>query len=415
MQIEMINANANGAPHNEARSEAWVRLPYFIERNFRMDDNVGHSVWIESKQPLESSSNSLKPEHPSTNLFAVRGSISRAEMAKDFSAVRSARSAIVTQAWTRDPFSKNGEIITQRIEPKSSTTPMRAVFVIDGSATMREQAASIAGALAGMPERGEFAMVVASDEVVELAPMRPASSANAAEAAAALKRFDFRGGQDNLPALSRAWEIASQNPDSVIVWIHEPVPILFNSTDEMRRRWERRPSSAQLFDLQTRRGANLIAENLSGVAAVNRVTRMGGASEELRRLFSRFSGGSRQFTVTRAKLPGLPRGTSSNSKETSKHLARLWASGEVTKLLLLGDDQSSDAAMKLATNYQLVTPLTGAVALETQEQYQRAGLEPVKSGAVPTIPEPEEWLLMLSALLVLAWILFRRRSVCGAV
>src|SRR5215831_1843415 len=415
MQIEMINANASGASHNEARSEAWARLPYFIERNFRVDDNVAHSVWIESKQPLESSSNNLKPEHPSTNLFAVRGSISRAEMAKAFPAVRAARSALVTQAWTRDPFSKNGEVITQRIEPKSSTTPMRAVFVIDGSAPMREQAALIADALAGMPERGEFALVVASDEVVELAPMRAASSANAAEAAAALKRFDFRGGQDNLPALTRAWEIASKNPDSVIVWIHEPVPMLFNSTDELRRRWERRPSSAHLFDLQTRRGANLITENLSGVAAINRVTRMGDASEELRRLFSRFGGGSRQFTVTRAKLPGMPQGTSSDSKETSKHLARLWASGEVTKLLLLGDKQSSDAAMKLATNYQLVTPLTGAVALETQEQYQRAGLEPVKSGTVPTIPEPEEWLLMFSALLVLSWILFRRRSACRTV
>src|SRR5262245_33167946 len=287
MQIEMINANASGASHNEARSGAWMRLPYFIERNFRVDDNVAHSVWIESKQPLESSSNNLKPEHPSTNLFAVRGSLSRVEMAKAFPAVRAARSALVTQAWTRDPFGKNGEVITQRIEPKSSTTPMRAVFVIDGSAPMRDQAASIAGALAGMPERGEFALVVASDEVVELAPMRAASSANAAEAAAALKRFDFRGGQDNLPALTRAWEIASKNPDSVIVWIHEPVPMLFNSTDELRRRWERRPSSAHLFDLQTRRGANLITENLSGVAAVNRITRMGDTPQELRRLFSR--------------------------------------------------------------------------------------------------------------------------------
>jgi hypothetical protein len=90
----------------------------------------------------------------------------------------------------------------------------------------------------------------------------------------------------------------------------------------------------------------------------------------------------------------------------------LWASDEVTKLLRIGDDKNSDAATKLAASYQIVTPITGAVALETQEQYQRAGLEPVKSGTVPTIPEPEEWLLMLSALAVLSWILFRRRFAC---
>jgi hypothetical protein len=93
----------------------------------------------------------------------------------------------------------------------------------------------------------------------------------------------------------------------------------------------------------------------------------------------------------------------------------LWASDEVINLMRRGDDKSSDAAMKLAARYQLVTPLTGAVVLETQEQYQRAGLEPVKSGTVPTIPEPEEWLLMLSALVVIFWILFRRRFACQGV
>jgi Vault protein inter-alpha-trypsin domain len=415
MQIEMTNAATSGAPKNDAQSEAWMQLPYFIERNFRVDDNVTHSVWIESKRPLESSSNSLKPEHPSPNLFAVRGALSRVEMAKAFPAVRAVRSALINEAWTLDPFSKTSEVITQRIEPKSSATPMRAVFVIDGSVAMRDQAVPIADALAKMPVRGEFAIVVASDEVVELAPMRPATPENATKAAEALKRFDYRGGQDNLPALSRAWEIASQNPDSVIVWIHEPVPMLFGSTDELRQRWERRPSGAHLFDLQTRRGANLINDNLSGVAAVNRLTRMGDAPQELRRLFSRFSGGSQQFTVSRSKLPGARQAPSSNSKETSKHLARLWAFDEVANLLRLGDGKGSDAAMKLASSYQLVTPLTGAVVLETQEQYRRAGLEPVSPGTVPTIPEPEEWLLMLSALLVLSWILFRRRFACRAV
>jgi hypothetical protein len=414
MQIEMTNPTSSDA-QSASQSVSWMRLPYFVERNFRVDDHVTHSVWIESKQPLESSSQNLKPEHPSADLFAVRGALPHVEMAKAFPAVRAARSALITQAWTGDPFSKTGEMITQRIEPESSTIPMRAVFVIDGSAPMRDQAASMADALAKMPGRGEFAIVVASDEVVELAPMQSASAENAAKAAGALKEFDFRGGQNNLPALTRAWEIASQNPDSVIVWIHEPVPMLLGSVDELWRLWERRPSSARLYDLQTRRGANVITEDLSGVAAVNRITRMGDAPQELRRLFSRFSGDSRQFTVTRAKIAGARQATSGASKETSKHLARLWAFDEVTNLMRLGDDKSSSAAMNLAASYQLVTPLTGAVVLETQEQYRQAGLEPVKPGTVPTIPEPEEWLLMLSALLVLSWILIRRRFACRTV
>src|SRR5262249_47373668 len=115
------------------------------------------------------------------------------------------------------------------------------------------------------------------------------------------------------------------------------------------------------------------------------------------------------------KLSNSQQVTSGSSKETSKHLARLWAFDEVTNLLRVGDSKNSDAARELASSYQIVTPLTGAVVLETREQYQRAGLEPVKSGSVPTIPEPEEWLLMLTALLILFWILFRRRFACGTV
>jgi len=418
MQIEQNN-KSGAAPSGEAQSTtqsaAWMRLPHFMERNFVIGEGVEHSVWLESKQPLESSSQSLKPEHPSANLFAVRGALRHVELAREFPAARANRSAIVTEAWTRDPFSAAGEIITQRIEPKSSVTPWRVIFVLDGSAGMRDFAEPIADALAGMPERGEFAVLVASDEVVELAPMRQALSENAHDAAAGLKRFDFRGGQDNVAALARAWDIASKNPDSVIVWIHEPHPLTLGAIEDLRQRWERRPAGARLFDLQTRKGANEIAEKLRGVTAINSLTRMGDASQEIERLLSRLNGDSRQFAVTRQKLSSPNQALPANAKETSRHLARLWAFDEVTNLLARGGDKDSEAAVKLASSYQLVTPLTGAVVLETQDQYQRAGLEPVKSGTVPTIPEPEEWLLMLSAFLVLFWILFRRRFACGTV
>jgi len=216
-------------------------------------------------------------------------------------------------------------------------------------------------------------------------------------------------------ALARAWDIASQKPDSVIVWIHEPQPVALGAVGDLRQRWERRPGSPRLFDLQTRKGANQIAEDLRGITAVNSITRMGNASQEVERLLARLNGGSRQFAVTRQRLTAKQQALPANAKETSKHLARLWAFDEVTNLLARGGDKDSDAAVKLASGYQLVTPLTGAVVLETQEQYSRAGLEPVKPGTTPTIPEPEEWLLMLTVLLILTWMFFRRRFACGGI
>ncbi|MGH9838301.1 MAG: VIT domain-containing protein [Blastocatellia bacterium] len=393
----------------EQGNEVWMRLPHFVERNFIVKSDIAHAVWFESKQPLQSSSPSLKPEHPADhlaeNLFAVRGSLKHVELAKEFPAVRASRTAEITEAWTRNTRGAPDEVIHQRIEPKRAAALVRAVFVIDGSAGMNDVAEPIADALAKLPQSGEFAVLAASDEVVELEPMQPASSANLRDASSQVKQFKYAGGQDNLAALTRAWDMASEKPDGVIVWIHDPQPVQFAGADNLQQRWRRRPGGPRLVDLQTRKGVNAVGESLNGIAAVKTIVRMGDVSQELERMFARWGAGAGQFAVTREKLAAKDFKPQSNAKETSMHLARMWAFEEITRLMATegGDEQATN----LAATYQLVTPLTGAVVLETKEQYERAGLEPVKSGTVPTIPEPEEWLLMFVVATILAWMGFQ--------
>ena len=96
-------------------------------------------------------------------------------------------------------------------------------------------------------------------------------------------------------------------------------------------------------------------------------------------------------------------------KETSAHLARLWANDEVARLLADRGKNMTGEAVKLAALYQLVTPVSGAVVLETSEQYRQAGLQPVEPGSVPTIPEPEVVLLLLVASALLTYAFFRHR------
>jgi hypothetical protein len=72
-------------------------------------------------------------------------------------------------------------------------------------------------------------------------------------------------------------------------------------------------------------------------------------------------------------------------------------------------------ALKLATGYQLVTPVSGAVVLETAAQYAANGLTPVDAATVPTVPEPETVaLLAMAALVVIAAIWTRRRAARAA-
>ncbi len=88
---------------------------------------------------------------------------------------------------------------------------------------------------------------------------------------------------------------------------------------------------------------------------------------------------------------------------------RLWAAERIERLLLKTDEASRQAASALALKYHLVTPVSGAVVLETAAQYDAAGLTPVAKGSVPTVPEPEEWMLMFVVGLLLWWMLRRHR------
>ena len=66
-------------------------------------------------------------------------------------------------------------------------------------------------------------------------------------------------------------------------------------------------------------------------------------------------------------------------------------------------------AVKIAVRHQLVTPVSGAVVLESQQQYDAAGLRPAAPHEVPTIPEPGTWAVIAVATLMLAVTWWRRR------
>jgi hypothetical protein len=71
-----------------------------------------------------------------------------------------------------------------------------------------------------------------------------------------------------------------------------------------------------------------------------------------------------------------------------------------------------EPAIALATAYRLVTPVSGAVVLESKQQYEAAGLSPVEPGTVPTIPEPETIALIIVAALAFVAFVWLRRKQC---
>jgi hypothetical protein len=74
-------------------------MPYFQERNF--EANVEHSVWFESKKPLEIANQNFTQEQL-RGFFAVRGRIKNEDLLKLGSPIRAIKSPDVVQAWARD-------------------------------------------------------------------------------------------------------------------------------------------------------------------------------------------------------------------------------------------------------------------------------------------------------------------------
>ena len=132
-------------------------------------------------------------------------------------------------------------------------------------------------------------------------------------------------------------------------------------------------------------GPNRILESLDGIADVRSVTRTVSLTEDPLYLGSRWAGETAEWKAVRRRLLRSDLGRDDLGQRTSSHLAKLWANDEVAKLASLGISDR-EHAVSLATSYQIVTPVSGAVVLETQTQYEQAGLKPADPADVPTIP-----------------------------
>jgi hypothetical protein len=146
------------------------------------------------------------------------------------------------------------------------------------------------------------------------------------------------------------------------------------------------------------------------MAKAQLIPRSGPFAEDVGRFFRDRQEKRTSLSIVRERVPLADVRDQTEVKHTSAHLARLWANEETLKLCSSRKPDADKKAVELATQYQLVTPRTGAVVLETAEQFQRHGLTPASPASVPTIPEPEVWMLMAVVLFLLVFIVYRRRT-----
>lgn len=386
-------------------TSAVLGLPRIDHRNFAVATK--HQLWIEAKTPFR---------FRQTRAGSVSG-VFKLDGAFDDETQRGPDAHLTfelptqpTVAWTRDPLD-SAYVITQRIEPATQTPPSRVVLVVDTSVGQDAAVKALVRALPDFPRGIPLEILGASDDVHRLVTLAPATPDVLERAAKSLSAVKTQGGANNVAALSEALEQCNATARSTVLWLHGAQPVRLDGAERLRQFLERANSPITLYSLASRPGRNVLRDELDEYCAFVPLDSTTGTEDALRLLFRSWSQVPR-LDVVRFREPAGASPLSVDT-QTSDHLARLWARDEVERLALASHRED---AIRLASVHKLVTSVSGAVVLETAQQYEDAALTPPSPDRVPSVPEPEVVVVLICAIgCLLAYaLLLRRRCQCFA-
>ncbi len=384
-----------------------ITLPVIVARNFSIPDSLRSSVWLESKGAMTGPSD-LSSEK-GDGAFALRGSLALAREDSQVVKIHVAREARARHAWAKD--SGNSEVF-QELREEERQPIRRIALVLDGSLEVEANRAALAEAIRHLPTGIELGVFVAADGSRHYEDrLTLTSEATLEQYARRVFEESFSGGVDNVPALAAAWDSAAKGERSLIVWVHGNQPIPFPSISQLAQRYARRPQGTRIVSLSLRPGVNRIAEAPELQRYITESDALWGDPSGLAPFISDLTSKHVTPVVSRARVSCSPQ-SCQREQQTSDHLVRLFALSEIEERLASGKRAE---AVALAIQYRLVTSASGAVVLERVSDYAKEGLTapPEASGkvAIPGVPEPEEWILVLvSFIAVLRFLVTQRRS-----
>jgi hypothetical protein len=392
----------------QSKDQARLILPYFNSRNFNVPGNVKHWILIDSNHPLNSdyglAVRSVARLH--NNRFQLYGEFSDAELMRPETALRLSRIDNDHGIWSFNPFEVDGSIVKQSLEERTPPHLRRIVLVVDTSASMAEWEPQIRSAVNMLPSDMDVQLVPADADWLHESDRAFVVTGGNSQIPMFLSEMTFAGGADNAPALTKAWDLATETPgNNAIVWIHSPQRTTLASLEPLLNRMKGRFYGPSLYSVQTSAGSDEIVKKLDGINEVKSVVRLGSLQIDLERLFQQLSGQVRTLEFVRSvKHPQAD--PDLDGIKTSDNLAQLWANDEVARILGARDVSLKEAATLLALRYKLVTPTSGAVTMERATQIDRGDLEPVTPFTLTEVAEVDLGSLFFLAFVFFVWLIY---------
>ncbi|MEO5915940.1 MAG: PEP-CTERM sorting domain-containing protein [Luteolibacter sp.] len=366
-------------------------LPHIVERNFGTLSGLEHAIWMQGDPAFQltntekSVSSTADGEGQSLSATLGESGLMNPGVALNISALPAEPPVV----WCEDKFAKAEERFLIR-ETATITRPAagKTVIVIDGSLSMAVTKDWLVKAI-GSQKPDQIQLILADDHA-RLITLNE------------VKSYRFTGGRNNEPALREGIRMARENSGPV-VWIHGPQAVGLAQTEALIQLLERGTVKPDIHDIEAVAGPNRLAEAIYQTGCLHRGPSLVSPGQD----FSRFLNG---LQTERQEISwNWKRAATSENLAGVKvwdQLARSWAAttAEDAKSGL-----TDTARSELAARYQMITPFSGAVVLETQRQYAENGLtpgDPSASPGIPNVPEPSTGLLVI---LTTAAALMRRR------
>ncbi len=366
-------------------------LPYVVERNFGIATGLENAVWMQGDCAFELTGAgnpvAANRDGPGHSLPATLAS--ERLMTSGVALLTEELPAEPAAVWCEDRFAKPEERFLVR-DPITTTRPAagKIVVVIDGSLSLAAAKDWITKSL-GSQNEGQLLLVLADDHARRVTLKD-------------LENSHFSGGRDNEAALREAIRLSKES-GGPIVWIHGPQAVGLSQPEALLQMLERGTTHPVIHEVEAVAGPNRLAEAIYRTGCLRRGPALLAPEQDLTRFLNDLQTERREIAwhwKRAATADGL------THKKVWDQLARLWAA---TTAENPAANLTDAARAELAARYQLVTPFSGAVVLETQQQYADHGLTPADGDAtpkVPSVPEPSTGLLIL---LTTATALMRRR------
>jgi hypothetical protein len=357
-------------------------MPRIVERNFGTASTLEHAVWLQGDRgfSLTGTGKTLAAHRDGEGHSLPATLDGSTVMDSGIALVADHPSVEPAVVWCEDRFAKPEERFLIR-EPITVTRPgsNKFVVVIDGSSSLAASKNWLTQAI-GDAADGELLLVLADDRARRVTLSE-------------LKSYRFTGGRDNEPGLREGIRLAKET-GAPVVWIHGPQAVGLSQCEAINQLLERGAVKPVVYDVEAVTGPNRLAEAIYRSGCLRR----GPALLKPRENLARFLKDLRM--ERREPSWNWKRSASSDGLAGEKvwdQLARSWASGAVGDPAVVMADS---ARAELAARYQMVTPFSGAVVLETQQQYDDHGLTPADGDAtphIPSVPEPSSSLLVMLA------------------